>query len=196
MRETIVSTMTAMVNPRTEPEKFGIVAIVLHWIVAILILLAAVSGLVTSNTNDATLTRQSLALHQSIGIVVFALSAIRAGWRLTHAAPMLPATTPHYQRWAATATHVALYFMLFALPVTGYVSLAARGRTISLLGLVLPNWAPLSLQLAAQAKFIHATSQYVLYALLVLHVGAALYHRFVMNDGILERMWPGRREAA
>ena len=193
----IVRGMSQPALPVVMPEKFGAVAIALHWMVAVLVVFAAVSGLVTANVDEAAATQQSLSVHQSLGITVFVLIVIRATWRLTHPPPPLPDSTPPVQRIAAGVTHITMYLILLALPVAGYLSLAARGRAVTLYGLVeIPMWMPLNFQLASQALAVHGVGGYVLYGLFVLHVGAALYHRLVLNDGILERMWPQRRPGA
>jgi cytochrome b561 len=117
---------------------------------------------------------------------------LRAVWRLTHPAPPLPVETPRAQKAAAAVAHVSLYVLLFFMPLSGYVGLAARGRTITVAGLFdLPNLVPQGLALARRAQSLHENAQYVLYALLAVHIGAALYHRFVLKDGVLARMWPG-----
>jgi cytochrome b561 len=67
---------------------------------------------------------------------------------------------------------------------------------ITIFGLFdLPRLVPRGLKLSAAAQNLHDNGQYLLYALLVLHIGAALYHRFVLKDGILQRMWPAWRKA-
>ena len=192
----IVRGMSHPAPPVVMPEKFGPVAIALHWVVAVLVVFAVASGLVTANVDEAAATQQSLSVHQSLGITVFVLIVIRATWRLTHRPPPLPESTPPMQRLAAGVTHTTLYLILIALPVAGYLSLAARGRTVTLFGLVdLPMWLPLNFQLASQSLGVHGVAGYLLYGLFAVHVGAALYHRLVLNDGILERMWPRRRPA-
>ncbi len=180
----------------TTPVKYGTVAIALHWGIAVLIIFAVSTGLVTASADDATSTQEGLKFHQSYGIVIFALAVVRAVWRLTHPAPPLPADTKPIQRIAAVVTHTTLYLILLLMPLLGYTSLAARGRTVSFAGLVdLPNVLPLSFKLASQSLDLHRTGGYVLYALVALHIGAALYHRFALNDGVLGRMWPSKRAA-
>ena len=177
-----------------EAQKFGPVAIFLHWLVAVAIIFAAVIGLVSDYTNDTALTRSTLAIHQSVGFLIFVVALARLAWRIGHPAPPLPADMPRSHKVAAHVTHAALYLLMFALPVTGYIGLAARGREIGIFGLFnLPNVLPLSRKLSAASQNLHDNGQYVLYALLLLHVGAALYHRIVLKDGILERMLPDWR---
>ncbi len=181
--------------PENAEGKFGPVAIFLHWAIAGCIVLSVAFGLISGFADSAELTQSTLAIHQSVGVTIFVLALARVAWRLTHPAPPLPASTPKSQRIAAAITHFTLYAILFALPVTGYVGLAARGRPITIFGLVdLPNVVARSLKTSAAFQNVHNNLQYFLYALLILHIGAALYHQFVMKDGLLGRMWP--RKAA
>ena len=182
-----------IVRGMTTPARYGTVAIALHWGIAVLVVFAVSTGLVTASADDAISTQAGLKFHQSYGLAIFALAVVRAVWRLTHPAPPLPAGTSRVQRIAAPVTHTTLYLILLGLPLGGYASLAARGRTVSFAGLFdLPNVMPLSFKLASQSLDLHRTGGYVLYALLALHIGAALYHHFALKDGVLARMWPRR----
>jgi cytochrome b561 len=186
-----------IVRGMNTPVRYGTVAIALHWVIAVLLVFSVSTGLVTASADDATSTQAGLRFHQSYGLVIFALAVVRAVWRLTHPAPPLPAGMTPFQRIAAYVTHTTLYLILLLMPVLGYTALAARGRTVSLAGLVdLPNVLPLSFSLAANALDIHRKGQYMLYLLLVLHIGAALYHHFALKDGLLARMWPRRAKHA
>ncbi len=171
-------------------EKFGPVAIFLHWFTALAILVAVIFGLVSVYADSAELTRTALLIHQSLGFIAFVVVIFRIVWRMTHPAPPLPEAMPQSQKIAAATTHGLLYLTLLALAVTGYIGLAARGRAISIAGLFdLPRVVPLDRVLSVTSQNLHDYGQYVLYALLALHVGAALYHHFVVKDGILRRMW-------
>ncbi len=182
--------------PISEPEAFGPVAVFLHWFIAGCIVLSVAFGLISGYADTAEVTRATMEIHQSIGVTIFLLALARLVWRLTHRAPPLPEAMPRGQKVAAAITHGTLYLILFAMPLTGYVGLAARGRPITIFWLFdLPNVVTRSLKLSASYQNIHDNLQYFLYALLVLHAGAALYHQFVIKDGLLRRMWPQRVKA-
>jgi len=176
------------------PEKFGRVTIFAHWVTALLVVGSVVLGLVSVYADGAETTRAATLVHQSLGMVIFLLVLFRVIWRLTHPAPPLPATTPRYQTVLSSLTHALLYVTLIALPITGYLGLAARGRDISMFGLfILPNPIPLSRTLSVSAQDLHNNGQYLLYVLVALHVAAALFHYFILKDGVLNRMLPGKR---
>lgn len=182
-----------MSTPNTPTKSYGRVAVALHWIVAACLLCAVILGLVIGNVEESDATEQALAVHKSFGITIFILMCGRLLWRLAHPAPPLPPTMPAHQRIAAGLIHALLYFTLLAMPITGYVAVAARGRETWFFGLFeVPQWTPLSRLLSQNATTVHAYGQYLIYALLAAHIGAALYHRFVLKDDILARMLPRR----
>jgi cytochrome b561 len=172
--------------------RYGLPAIVLHWAVALGALTAVALALYLDTLELGDTKTLVLATHKSVGLTVLALMTLRLAWRLTHSAPPLPPSTPPWQRRAAGATHGLLYVLMLGLPVTGYVSVAARGRDTVVFGLFkMPDLVPLSRTLANQAETLHTNGQYVLYVLVGLHAAAALYHHYVVRDGLLKRMWPG-----
>ncbi len=174
--------------------KFGLEMILLHWIIAAAMAVAVIYGLVSSYAETAEQTQSAMIMHQSIGILILILALVRVAARLRRPAPPLPTDMPRFQKGVAIATHGLLYFTLLAFPITGYIALAARGRAISFFGLFdLPTLLPTDLSLAARADNLHITAQWALYGLVVLHVAAALYHQFIVKDGVLLRMWPTRK---
>jgi cytochrome b561 len=185
--------MKSSEDTKSTPDAFGPVAVFLHWFIAAGIVLSVAFGLISGYADTAEVTRATMEVHQTIGVTIFLLALARLIWRLTHPAPPLPGAMPRGQKIAAAVTHGTLYLILFAMPVTGYVGLAARGRPITVFGLFdLPNVVTRSLKTSASFQNVHDNLQYFLYALLIAHVGAALYHQFVIKDGLLRRMWPAR----
>jgi cytochrome b561 len=133
-------------------------------------------------------------LHLSLGALLILLIVFRISWRLFHPAPPPEAGTPAWQRWSARATHVMLYVLLIVLPLTGWAASSARGWRVSLFGLFnLPALVPKGTKLGFKAGDLHADLlSWVLLTAIGLHVLAALYHRFVKHDGVLQRMLPSR----
>jgi cytochrome b561 len=175
-------------------QRFGRVAIYLHWIMALGVLLAIGFGLGTVYINDTQTSRTALAVHQSIGFVMLLLAIAQLYWRVTHAPPPPPEGVPRGQRIAAVITHATLYLLLLVIPISGYIGLAARGRPITVFGLFdLPHIVPLDFGLSARAQDIHYYGQYALYVVVTLHVAAALHHHFVAKNGLIYRMLPGRK---
>lgn len=192
-----------MIVPQaTKPiERYTLVAMILHWTMALGIVALAAIGLYMTHVK---LPPQRLfylyQLHKSIGITVLLAAVLRLGWRLAHRAPPLPGTIPPAQRAVAGATHWLLYFSLFALPLTGWAVVSASPFDIptELYGVI--HWPDLPIlpalvhkkQVEAVLEDVHAYGAWALIALVVVHAGAALHHHFVRQDGVLRRMLPGR----
>ncbi|MGE4063894.1 MAG: cytochrome b [Rhodospirillaceae bacterium] len=174
-------------------EKFGPVAIALHWTIALALILSVLTGLGYAYIDDTRTSRTSLELHQSIGFLIFLLALARLYWRITHTPPPPPTGYTRAQRMAAAVTHATLYLFIIGMPISGYTGLAARGRDIPIFGAFnLPIVTPLSFDLSNSATTLHIYSQYALYVLVVLHVAAALWHHFILKDDVMRRMLPGK----
>lgn len=131
-------------------------------------------------------------LHLSVGTLILIVLLVRLVWRLTHPAPEPPAGLPGWQTLASSAIHWALYLLLALVPVLGWMNASARGWSVTLFRLVpLPSLLAEGSPVGRASGDIHATLSYVLLGIAGLHILAALYHRFVLRDGILQRMPPG-----
>ena len=175
-----------------EPVVYDPVARRLHWGNAILALITIMLAWAISGAPRHSDARSWLiTLHGSCGIVILAVMMVWAGWRLRHESPSLrPALT-----WAevvlARGTQMAIFVLFVAMPVSGYVSLAAAGKVVSLFGIIpLPLLAPQSGRLSQAAIAFHLLGEFLIYALVGLHISAALLHGFVRRDDILQRMLP------
>ena len=135
--------------------------------------------------------------HKWTGVAVLALSPDPPA-----VAPVAPPAGPARRRGTGHArlakwahgTHAALYALFFAVPLAGWAYSSAAGFPVVFLGLVpLPDFVPVSKSLADILKPIHATLAFALAGLVLVHVAAALKHQWIDNDGLLQRMLPGRR---
>ena len=132
--------------------------------------------------------------HKWAAMLVLAFSLVRLAWRLTHRPPALPAAIrdamPAWQRLAHHGTHAVLYLLFFAVPLLGWAYSSAAGFPVVLFGVLpLPDWVPVSPDLADVLKPLHRLAAYALAALVLLHVAAALKHALIDRDGLLRRMF-------
>ncbi|HML10129.1 MAG TPA: cytochrome b [Stellaceae bacterium] len=164
----------------------------LHWLNAVLAVVTVLLALcLLGAPRHGEARGWFLTLHGSCGIAILVLTLFWVGWRLRHRSPPLRPTLRRSEALLARATQIAILFLLIAMPVTGYVSLAAAGKPVSLLGVVtLPTLMPESGRLSQAAIALHLLGEFLVYGLVALHVAAALIHGFVRRDGILERMLP------
>jgi cytochrome b561 len=176
------------------PSRYGPVAIALHWIAAALILTNLAFGLYLV---DLPLSPQKLkyfSYHKWIGVTVFLLSAARLLWRLNHPAPALPRTMKPWEQRAAHASHVLLYVLFFAAPLSGWLFSSASGfQTVYLGVLPIPDLLAKNKQVADVLRLTHHWINYTLAAVIALHVAAALKHHFHDRDDVLVRILPRSR---
>jgi len=175
------------------------VAVVLHWFIAALIIANVILALSVDSLPDAW-TRPVIDTHKSIGITVLGLVLLRVLWRLSHAPPALPSSYPRWERIAAHIGHAVFYVIILALPLTGWMHDSAWKDAAShpMRWFNLFEWPriPYILHLDPSTREslhtlfgeLHTWSGYALYALLALHVGAALKHQFIDKHPELQRM--------
>jgi cytochrome b561 len=130
--------------------------------------------------------------HKAIGITVLALTVLRVAWRLVHRPPPLPAFTPAWERGVAHATHWTLYVLLLVMPLSGWamVSGPEGRRPLTWLGVADLPYLPVSGATAGAGHEAHELLGWLMLALVVLHVAAALRHHLILRDSILLRMLP------
>jgi cytochrome b561 len=164
---------------------------ILHWTMAVLILAMLFVGVgMVSTVSRLHLTL--LALHRPLGIALLALVVLRAAVRLIYGAPSLPTELPGWQRAAAHASHLVLYVLMVAMPLIGWSMLSAGGYPVVLAGGVhLPPIAPHNVVLYAALRTAHTWLAFALFATVLMHLGAALFHALIRRDGVLASMVRG-----
>lgn len=174
------------IAPRT--DRYSTVAIWLHWIIAVLVLVNLAVGLL----HDAVPALKAwMPGHKSIGITVLGLTLVRIAWRLGHRPPALPVDMPALEKGAAHAAHWALYALLLAMPLTGWMMVSgAQRRPLDWFGLVDIPYLPVSPAVSGLGHNGHGLLGWVMLALVVIHIGAALRHHLILRDRILARMAP------
>ena len=171
--------------------RYTAVAQALHWIIAGLV---ATQFTLAWIADDLPLGMHKLVLlarHKSFGMTVLLLAVLRLGWRLFNPAPALPARMSRIERFLARATHVAFYVFLFEMPLTGWLMSSAKNYSVSWFGLFTwPNLIGPNERAFQILKETHQLSSNVLFAIVILHVLAALKHHFWNKDDVLKRMLP------
>jgi len=168
----------------------------LHWAMAIAILAMLFIGVgMVSTLAPAYLPL--IATHRTLGIVILVLAVVRLGLRWRHGAPPLPAGMPAPMRLAAHLSHYAFYVLMLGMPLIGWAMMSAAAYPIVLLGLIrLPPILPQNDALHTLLWNAHVYLAFAFFALVVMHVAAALYHALIRRDGVFETMAPVRADRA
>ena len=175
-------------------ERYGGVAILLHWLMAILLIGLAVLGLYMVSLPDVGFDTRKIELilyHKELGMIALALAALRLAWRISSALPRLVATLPDWQQVIARFVHLCFYGVMFALPITGWMMSSATGIPVNVVGLQLPDLVSYDERWFQALIDIHRWLGYALVLLILVHAGAALRHHLVFKDETLKKMWVG-----
>jgi cytochrome b561 len=164
----------------------------LHWLMAICLLAMLFIGV----GMVSTIMPKYLALvsiHKSLGIAILVLALVRLAVRLRYGAPSLPADLPVPMKLAAQLSHYAFYLLMIGMPLLGWGMLSAAAYPVVVFGSVqLPSILPQSDSLHALLWGAHFYLAFAFFALILLHVAAALFHALVRRDGVFEAMAPSR----
>ncbi len=173
-------------------QRYTTVAIIFHWLIALLIIGAFTMGLVMTDMPGISPTKLKFySWHKWAGVTILALAMLRLLWRLRHKAPPYPPTMPGWQQTAAHLLHGVLYLLMFAVPLSGYFYTLAAGFPVVYFGLVeLPVLIAPNPALKPLLKAVHFWLNMGLAAAVGAHVLAALKHQFIDRDGVLKRMLP------
>lgn len=173
-------------------KSFGSITKWLHGLIFALVCLQfyLVWGQELFPTGSAIKTQYTL-LHKSFGLLLFLIAALFVLWRTLNEKPLLLITPPRWQQIAAKAVHHTLLTLLLLIPMVGYLMACADGRSVRFFNLfTFPCLMPANEQLSTILFLAHTKLGYLLFILICLHGLAALYHHFILKDGILKRILP------
>jgi len=174
-------------------DHFELKAQLMHWLMAPLVLAMLFVGVGMVSTTS-TAYALLLAIHKPLGTLLLVLALLRIAVRLRHRPPALPGDTPRWQRCASWLSHWLLYALLLAMPLIGWSMLSAAGHPIMLPGGIgLPPIVPRNLALFAWLRSAHHWLSLLLFAIILLHMAAALFHGLVRRDGVMSSMASLRR---
>ena len=179
-------------------------AVILHWLIAVLILVNVYLGLSANYWLPDEQIRAAIEQHKSIGITVLGLALKRLQWRYSHRPPPLPAGFPRWEYRAAHVAHFFLYLLMIGLPLSGWAHDSAwkdaATHPMQLFGLF--EWPRIGfllhldpavkegMQLHDRLGVLHTWLGYALYALLAMHIVGALKHEWIDKKSVIKRMLP------
>jgi cytochrome b561 len=176
---------------RNSTRSWGSLSKALHWIIVVLIINQWVIGMRADALPLGVAKLQALAWHKSFGITILALALVRLVWRWSNPVPDLTAETRPWERMLAKISHVLLYGLIFALPLSGWLMSSAKNYPVSWFGLIqLPDLVAPSEALFQQMRSLHHGLFAALVAVAALHIAGALKHHFIDRNDVLKRMLP------
>jgi cytochrome b561 len=168
----------------------------LHWIIALFVAIMVPVGYVMADRGDRNiwddLTNTLYSNHKLAGFIVLWLVVARIVVRLIKGRPEPVATLTPMQRMGSEAVHGLIYVLLVVTPMLGWAGVSAFGARGVPGGWALPEILSKNQELAKTLLMLHGWAATALVVLVLAHIGAALFHRLVLKDGVFRRMWPER----
>jgi len=178
------------------PASYTRTAVGLHWVIGLLILAAFPLGLYMHGLPLSPDKLKLFSYHKWIGVTVLMLAVVRIAWRFTFRPPELPSTMRRWERFAALVMHCLLYALLFAVPLSGWITSSATGFQTVWFGVIpLPDLVGRDKEFGQFLLTLHASLNYLLIALVGIHIAAALKHHFIAHDYVLIQMIPFLRKS-
>lgn len=170
-------------------------AVTMHWLIVVLLLTQVWLGFTFHGMERGPARMEFFTWHKTVGASILVLTLIRLAYRLMNPPPPYPPEVPAWRRLAAVWVHRLLYFLLIALPLTGLIAVSGgtEGWFTPLVGgIPLPTVPGIDEATGELSGGVHEILVWTTIALLVLHIGAAIYEQFLARHGIAARMPPFR----
>lgn len=183
-------------NANTAPARYGTLSIALHWLMLVLIVAVYAAMELREIFPKGSDPREAMkAWHFTLGLTVFALLWVRIVARVLGPVPPITPTPQTWQTAAGHAMHLALYLLMFAMPIGGWLILSAEAKPVPFWGLELPALVAKNKDLAHTVEEYHEIGGTIGYFLIGAHAAAALWHHYLRRDNTLTRMvpWLARR---
>jgi len=158
-----------------------------HAVIAVLVIANLALGLLHEPLED---TIQLIPLHKSIGLTVLFLSIARLAWRLAWRTPEYASPLGRWTTLGSRAIHWSLYALMVVMPLTGWIFSSAGKRPLAWFGIPFPKLGVTKADpIVGLSHESHEVLGWVMLAMVIVHVLAALRHHYVLKDGVLRRMW-------
>lgn len=178
---------------RNTAESYGSLSRFLHWAIVLLILPQYFLAEAAEELPNGLEKLQVMTWHKSLGMLVLLLALVRIAWKIMNKGAPGPIGND-WQRKAAAAGHGLLYLLILAQPLSGWIMSSAGNYPVTLFGwFQFPALVGENHDLHELMEEVHEVLFFTLLAVAAIHVAAALYHHFVLKDGVLRRMLPFTR---
>ena len=180
-------------NWNSTKSGYGWWLITLHWLMLLLIAAVYATMELKSIFPKGSPGRELMAIwHYMLGLLVFFLVWLLLLVRLAGSDPVIEPALPVWQALSAKLIHRALYLLMIAMPLLGWLILSSKGTPVPFFGLNLPALIGENKELAKWLKEGHEAIATAGYFLIGIHAAAALYHHYARRNNTLRMMWYGR----
>jgi cytochrome b561 len=175
----------------TRTDHYPATSKLLHWLIAVCVLTTAPVAIAMHRIGQGPTQDLLYNLHKSLGVAILILMVLRLINRLVVGAPIADPAIEPWQKTVSSAVHTSLYVLLLAMPIVGYIANSVYGAPTPFFGLFnIPPIAGQNEALAKQLFALHRWAGFLLIFIVVMHIGAALYHAVIRRDDVLKRMLP------
>ena len=178
-------------SDQIRPPAYSPISKWIHWITALCVLGIIPGGILMTHMEEGPLQDRIFDLHRSFGVLVFVLALARVTARRVFGTPAPLETLTPLERRASVAVHHSLMALIILMPLIGWLMTSAYRVDVSVFGLfTLPHLMPKSEPIYDALSAAHGWLGYLMAALILSHIGAAIMHTFIKRDGVLQRMLP------
>ncbi|RZF63647.1 cytochrome b [Sphingomonas populi] len=175
----------------TRPGRYSGMHQLMHWGTAVMMFVIIVLGWIMHVQPDSVALLPLWEWHKTLGLFVLVVTAFRLVWRLKAPPPPPLPGQPRWDHRLAQCTYAVFFATLIWMPATGYVFSTAGGYPPKLFNILqTPALFGKSPKIEALAQWLHLSSQWLIYGLILLHLAGVLYHVVIVRDRTLDRMLP------
>jgi cytochrome b561 len=174
------------------PDRYNSGAVAFHWLMFALVVCVGTLGLLHDSWPKQT-QGFWINIHAILGLVLWFTLMARFWWRRRHAPPPLMNSVGAFSRRGSALVHFSLYALLFVTPIVGIITFIYHGRVFDFGIFKIDFGIKSDRAIFHPTEDLHGYLAYAIFALAGIHALAALWHQFILRDGLLDRMWPARR---
>ena len=172
--------------PETAPQsavlRYSNATVTFHWVTVVLVLTQAYLGFTFALSDEGPARDEVFVWHKTVGMIILLLTLARLAYRVKNPPPPFPPELPAWERFAAVWNHRLFYTLLIAMPIVGFIAVSgfASGPTTPIAGgIQVPVIPGVSRGTGELAGEVHEYAAFLLVALILVHIAAALKHQFV-----------------
>ena len=185
-----------MIKLKGTRSSWGLLAKIFHWSIAILLFWQVGTGISLHNMEFSPLKIGVISSHKIFGTIIFTLIVLRLFWRFFNTHPKYE-SLPKKHIIISNIVHFILYFLVIFIPIQGTYMTWLGGSNVSFFGLIdIPTLIDMDFLKYQKNLKIHYYSAIILTSFFILHILAAIYHKFIIRDkyGVWSKMISKQKE--